>query len=421
MEEMRRRLNTEEVEEPPADENSQSDSQTSSVEGVYGAISGRTTHPFKVVDHDALSLQSGVSVGRVGRLPGTSSSSHSSTQGTTTSSQLTQSTVFDNSSSQGLPEGSQKTLAIQKTTAVTSDDVPCSSSSILPTTSRSTGAFIPEPDVVISCKDKTIDFREIKVPPPPVAPPRRKRKVLAPSVSRPDEGGHSVVDGNPRRSLADAQEIQPSKKEGGLNSPPSPTVSIRSMCRDMDKQLESPNQKYWVVKAQDEEKTRAKSSGPKVLRRTESLPKDVIAAFDPSGSGSGGQRENSQPNSQSSTLNSANGTTVESSNLSNVITSPSSAIAITNSSNSESNPILSPNPPPMPKATGNLQLSSLISALAAMEERKDSERQLNMNLRTRTDSGKFLSDLEILEQVQVCVSNKHKSKTWYYLPLSYFT
>lgn len=45
------------------------DSQTSSVEGVY-ASSTRASHPFRIIEHDALSLQSMNSLGRVGRMLG---------------------------------------------------------------------------------------------------------------------------------------------------------------------------------------------------------------------------------------------------------------------------------------------------------------------------------------------------------------
>ncbi|KAG8237138.1 hypothetical protein J437_LFUL011186, partial [Ladona fulva] len=42
------------------------DSQTSSIEGVYPST--RTTHPFRIIEHDAISLQSVTSLGRVGRI-----------------------------------------------------------------------------------------------------------------------------------------------------------------------------------------------------------------------------------------------------------------------------------------------------------------------------------------------------------------
>lgn len=48
---------------------SPADSQTSSVEGVYAA-SNKTSHPFRIIEHDALSLQSMNSLGRVGRILG---------------------------------------------------------------------------------------------------------------------------------------------------------------------------------------------------------------------------------------------------------------------------------------------------------------------------------------------------------------
>lgn len=44
-------------------------SQTSSVDGVFPQPS-RTSHPFRIIEHDALSLQSIGSLGRVGRILG---------------------------------------------------------------------------------------------------------------------------------------------------------------------------------------------------------------------------------------------------------------------------------------------------------------------------------------------------------------
>lgn len=58
-------------------------SQTSSVEGVFAAPS-RTSHPFRIIQHDALSLQSMSSLGRVGRiLGGVSSDNGRYTESTT--------------------------------------------------------------------------------------------------------------------------------------------------------------------------------------------------------------------------------------------------------------------------------------------------------------------------------------------------
>lgn len=49
--------------------NSPTDSQTSSVEGVF-AVPTKTLHPFRIIEHDAVSLQSMTSLGRVGRILG---------------------------------------------------------------------------------------------------------------------------------------------------------------------------------------------------------------------------------------------------------------------------------------------------------------------------------------------------------------
>lgn len=428
MEEMRRRLNTEEVEEPPADENSQSDSQTSSVEGLYGACSGRTSHPFKVVDHDALSLQSGVSMGgRLGRLPGGSSSNHTSSSTVSTVPQLpaqdnygtTVQTTTPVVSSSSEPQTAQTNVTVPpiKTCQVGTEPVPSSNTPTGETSTsniQSSGQFIPEPDIVSSCKDKSTAVEEADEALPmkaPVAPPRRKRKGNDTTASRSklnDFGSiddvrvkesvpeHSAVLSRQGSRLRDSSETS-SVASFSATTPPSPTVSIRSYCRDMDKQLESPTQKIWIVKAQDEEKTRAKSSGPKVLRRTESLPKDVIAAFEPSGTGSGGTREKessskSNSNSNSSTLNNTSATSTIA--VENVVPVPSPAGA---ASTSTPTPVEKPNG----RDPGNHNLSTLISAMAALEERREAELQLNLNLRTRTDSGKFLSDMEILEQVEV--------------------
>lgn len=65
--ELRQRMQTDE--EDVAGNASPPDSQTSSVEGVY-ASSNKTSHPFRIIEHDALSLQSMNSLGRVGRILG---------------------------------------------------------------------------------------------------------------------------------------------------------------------------------------------------------------------------------------------------------------------------------------------------------------------------------------------------------------
>ncbi|CAG7818596.1 unnamed protein product [Allacma fusca] len=358
MEEMRRRLNTEEIEEPPQDETSPSDSQTSSVEGVYGATSSsKISHPFKVVDHDAASLQSGVSIGRLGR-------------------------IISNSVSSSTPAVQASQAPSNAGNPPTPAPAPVEAHAVQE--ERNKSSFVPEPDLVASCKDKNVVETEQpaaaaaftgKVP---VAPPRRKRKNIG-GLQRPIDLASSF-------SLEAESDVSTSTRRtmrtGSTNSvsslqspqPPSPTVSIRSVSRDLDRTLDLTSQKFWVVKAQDEEKTRAKNSGPRVLRRTESLPKEMMEAFDPSGTGSlGGYSSHS--NSNSSTLNNSQ------------VTGTDGEVGV-------SQPAVVPVP-------AVIQISSLVSAMAAAEEKKEADLQMNLILRTRTDSGKLLSDLEILEQVTV--------------------
>jgi hypothetical protein len=66
--ELRQRMQTED-EDIGLNNTSPPDSQTSSVEGVF-AVPSKTSHPFRIIEHDAVSLQSMTSLGRVGRILG---------------------------------------------------------------------------------------------------------------------------------------------------------------------------------------------------------------------------------------------------------------------------------------------------------------------------------------------------------------
>lgn len=66
--ELRQRMQTDD-EDNVAGNTSPPDSQTSSMEGVYTQPI-KTSHPFRIIEHDALSLPSMNSLGRVGRILG---------------------------------------------------------------------------------------------------------------------------------------------------------------------------------------------------------------------------------------------------------------------------------------------------------------------------------------------------------------
>lgn len=61
-------MQTDEDESGPPN-SSPPDSQASSVDGIF-AVPVKTTHPFRIIEHDAISLQSMTSLGRVGRILG---------------------------------------------------------------------------------------------------------------------------------------------------------------------------------------------------------------------------------------------------------------------------------------------------------------------------------------------------------------
>lgn len=66
--ELRQKMQTDD-EDTGLNNTSPPDSQTSSVEGVF-AVPSKTSHPFRIIEHDTVSLQSMTSLGRVGRILG---------------------------------------------------------------------------------------------------------------------------------------------------------------------------------------------------------------------------------------------------------------------------------------------------------------------------------------------------------------
>lgn len=189
--ELRQRMQTEDDDIPI--NSSPPDSQTSSIEGVYPTPS-KTSHPFRIIEHDTFSLQSMTSLGRVGRiLAGTSDNA---------------SAVLVPSVSQCPPvlsrDSQMSSIASisSKDEDVASGKVSQSSSSLTlsgemlqdTVNSRSDGsasshgekpAVLQEPDVIASTKNngKPPDSHNGSIPKVPVAPPRRKKKTKIPTPS----------------------------------------------------------------------------------------------------------------------------------------------------------------------------------------------------------------------------------------------
>lgn len=166
--------------------NSPPDSQTSSIEGVYPTPS-KTSHPFKIIEHDTFSLQSMTSLGRVGRLLAGTSDSASGvvapgfqypTNVLSRGSQMS-SIASISSKDEDVASGkvSQSSSSLTLSGEMLQDSVNgksnCSTSS-----HGDKPALLQEPDVIASTKNngKSTEPQNGSIPKVPVAPPRRKKK-----------------------------------------------------------------------------------------------------------------------------------------------------------------------------------------------------------------------------------------------------
>lgn len=167
------------------------DSQTSSIEGVYPTPS-KTTHPFRIIEHDTLSLQSMTSLGRVGRILAGVGDSASVTPAPTVpqcppSAILTRDSQM--SSIASIPSKDEDTASgkvSQSSSILTLSGDILQESSV---NSRSNYAphdsqndktvMLQEPDVIASTKNNGKTNEDLTATGIPVAPPRRKKKSKA--------------------------------------------------------------------------------------------------------------------------------------------------------------------------------------------------------------------------------------------------
>ncbi|XP_050294204.1 WD repeat-containing protein 44 isoform X2 [Anthonomus grandis grandis] len=137
-------------------------SQTSSVEGVFAAAS-KTSHPFRVIEQDTISLQSFNSVGRIRALTNTTDS-----RKTMSVSALSSSSLDSESTQSSKKYPSTYALSSAGTAKHTDSD-------------KSSPAPLQEPDVIASTKVSSAlqqkhNVAQSGVGNVPVAPPRRKKK-----------------------------------------------------------------------------------------------------------------------------------------------------------------------------------------------------------------------------------------------------
>ncbi|XP_029154900.1 WD repeat-containing protein 44-like [Nylanderia fulva] len=343
--ELRQRMQTEDDDIPI--NNSPPDSQTSSIEGVYPTPS-KTSHPFRIIEHDTLSLQSMTSLGRVGRIlagvadntsgvlaPGASQCPPAAlTREAQTSSSVPSIPSKDEDTASGKVSQSSSVLTLSGDNVLQDSSINGRSNYA----SHSQGdkaVMLQEPDVIASTKNNGKLAEDVAISGVPVAPPRRKKKTKA----------HTPTDLTPS-----AEKLVPA-------SPlPSPASTIESITREFEHSLDirSATKGQYVVKPQDEDKLKAEGPSSEELERVERMKAELLSR---------------SSEKSSSPLGSA-------------------------SSNSIGRYSLGPH-----------KLSSM-SPQSSRERRKsagdqDLVKQLNMFVRTRTDSGKRLTDMEILEQVPV--------------------
>ncbi|EEB13937.1 WD repeat domain-containing protein, putative [Pediculus humanus corporis] len=352
---------------------SQPESQTSSVEGVFAQPAPKTSHPFRIIEHDNISIQSMMSLGRVGRLLGGIESglisNQSSLETTRDSSPVSlrssQSTIFS------------QNCEITNSNSVKSHEDLRSSSCELP---------LQEPDVIASTKNsittnnltsinETKSFKDMKkenteisdVMKMPVPPPRKWKKksktFLHPSV------GNNLPD-----SLHNSKGTIPL---------PSPASTIESLTRELENSLDihSATKGQYVVKPQDEDKAKAEEvvddDRPKEIKNKDKFPiTNNLPLMIPCNTNSIGR----------TSINSASGLS-----MSHFVGLHSNATMLDKNS----------------EIKNSEHKKNNLSPKVSKERRKSADdeqgfiSQLNMFVRTRTDSGKQLSDLEILEQVTV--------------------
>lgn len=186
--ELRQRMQTEDDDIPI--NNSPPDSQTSSIEGVYPTPS-KASHPFRIIEHDTLSLQSMTSLGRVGRIlagvaDNTSgvlvpSISQSSPSAVLTREGQMSSIVSIPSKDEDTTSGkvSQSSSVLTLSGDILQESSINGRSNYASHSQSDKTVMLQEPDVIASTKNNGKLAEDVASSNVPVAPPRRKKKTKA--------------------------------------------------------------------------------------------------------------------------------------------------------------------------------------------------------------------------------------------------
>ncbi|BES91988.1 WD-repeat protein [Nesidiocoris tenuis] len=341
--ELRQRMQTEDEEVVNTVGTSPTSSQTSSFDGVFPGPDTKSCHPFRIIEHDALSLHSLTSLGRIGRALSTGqesgTASNCNTQPNTREPSITNS--FSGSTSTLRSPCEPK---ITKDTTETASGEEDSSRSSGP--KPDVGPTLQEPDVIASTKaGGTSSVTSLSAAPPvdskpavspfvPVAPPRKRKKAKNPAIPPPTTLPLNVrKDEHPILTKSISTDEQ-SYRRATL---PSPASTIESITREFEHSLDikAATKGQCIVKPQESGENKSKCN--RAGRNSSTYPLGSSVGV---GSVAVGASSATVPGAQRGRRRSA----------------------------------------------GDEQITP---------------NQLNMFVRTQTDSGKPLSDLEILDQVTV--------------------
>ncbi|XP_073993042.1 WD repeat-containing protein 44 isoform X2 [Rhodnius prolixus] len=254
--ELRQRMQTEDEEVLNTVGTSPTSSQTSSLDGVFPSSDTRSCHPFRIIEHDAMSMHSLTSLGRIGRIL-----SNSQDQGGA------QTSAREPSVTSSLGGGSS-------TGTLRSPSEPKESKPIEIGAVNSEEGKLQEPDVIASTKagsqpssnngqmhitragNKSGNISTTAEGAPPVAPPRRRKKNKPIPPPPPNTLSITPVD-SPKFKKLEAEESNIIKR----STLPSPASTIESITREFEHSLDikAATKGQYVVKPQENGENKSRS------------------------------------------------------------------------------------------------------------------------------------------------------------------
>ncbi|CAG9827624.1 unnamed protein product [Diabrotica balteata] len=356
--ELRQRLQHDDEDYQPGGNITPPNSQNSSVDGVF-AGSSRATHPFRIIEQDTVSLQSLNSLGRIGRILGGVQENDPGKK--TASVSALSSSSLDSESTQSSNKQYPSTLTLSPGPTQAS----CSDKACLP---------LQEPDVIASTKSSQKNFdtshpHATSSLDAPIAPPRRKKKTKTPTETLPLTKSTSSTN-------FESSELA------------SPATTIESLTREFEHSLD----RLPSIKSTKSDRILGSESQSSTLRSGHSL--DIKQAL--KGQFVVKPQDNESLRARQSSKEDVDTDSQDKLTVSTEKTNVNSSPRGSGNRSSVGHYSLGPH-------RGTHQNDSKHSSKERRKSAGDENflKNLTTHVRTHTDSGKQLSDLEILEQVTV--------------------